>query len=58
MTSDITRLIWDTPEMVAKHYGRFFPQDKAAMAAPIPEPGLVGRMRVCRPPGKPLSLGD
>lgn len=27
--------IQDTPEMVAKHYGRFLPQDKAAMAADI-----------------------
>ena len=27
--------IQDTPEMVAKHYGRFFPEDKAAMAAEI-----------------------
>lgn len=27
--------IQDTPEMVAKHYGRFFPQDKAALAANI-----------------------
>lgn len=27
--------IQDTPEMVAKHYGRFLPQDKAAMAAKI-----------------------
>lgn len=27
--------IQDTPEMVAKHYGRFFPQDKAALAASI-----------------------
>jgi hypothetical protein len=27
--------IQDTPEMVAKHYGRFFPQDKAALAATI-----------------------
>lgn len=27
--------IQDTPEMVAKHYGRFLPQDKAAMAAQI-----------------------
>ena len=27
--------IQDTPEMVAKHYGRFLPQDKAAMAARI-----------------------
>ena len=25
--------IQDTPEMVAKHYGRFLPQDKAALAA-------------------------
>lgn len=27
--------IQDTPEMVAKHYGRFLPQDKAALAAKI-----------------------
>jgi hypothetical protein len=27
--------IQDTPEMVARHYGRFFPQDKAALAANI-----------------------
>jgi len=27
--------IQDTPDMVAKHYGRFLPQDKAAMAAKI-----------------------
>lgn len=27
--------IQDTPEMVTKHYGRFFPQDKAALAATI-----------------------
>lgn len=27
--------IQDTPQMVAKHYGRFLPQDKAAMAAQI-----------------------
>jgi hypothetical protein len=27
--------IQDTPDMVAKHYGRFSPQDKAAMAAKI-----------------------
>ncbi|WP_227698539.1 hypothetical protein [Sphingomonas hengshuiensis] len=27
--------IQDTPEMVAKHYGRFLPQDKASMAAKI-----------------------
>lgn len=27
--------IQDTPEMVARHYGRFLPQDKAAMAARI-----------------------
>lgn len=27
--------IQDTPQMVAKHYGRFLPQDKAAMAARI-----------------------
>lgn len=27
--------IQDTPEMVAKHYGRFLPQDKAAMAANV-----------------------
>jgi len=27
--------IQDTPEMVAKHYARFFPQDKAALAATI-----------------------
>ncbi len=27
--------IQDTPETVMKHYGRFFPQDKAAMAAKI-----------------------
>ena len=27
--------IQDTPEMVVKHYGRFFPQDKAALAANI-----------------------
>ncbi|MEP9358745.1 hypothetical protein [Sphingomonas sp. KR3-1] len=27
--------IQDTPEMVAKHYGRFLPQDKAALAAHI-----------------------
>lgn len=27
--------IQDTPEVVAKHYGRFFPQDKAALAANI-----------------------
>ena len=27
--------IQDTPEMVAKHYGRFLPQDKAAIAAQI-----------------------
>jgi len=27
--------IQDTPEIVAKHYGRFLPQDKAALAADI-----------------------
>lgn len=27
--------IQDTPETVMKHYGRFFPQDKAAMAAKV-----------------------
>jgi hypothetical protein len=27
--------IQDTPEMVAKHYGRFLPQDKASLAAQI-----------------------
>jgi len=27
--------IQDTPDMVAKHYGRFLPQDKAALAAQI-----------------------
>ncbi|WP_244185201.1 hypothetical protein [Sphingomonas aurantiaca] len=27
--------IQDTPEMVAEHYGRFLPQDKAALAAEI-----------------------
>jgi hypothetical protein len=27
--------IQDTPEMVAQHYGRFLPQDKAALAAKI-----------------------
>jgi integrase len=27
--------IQDTPEMVAKHYGRFLPQDKSALAAQI-----------------------
>lgn len=27
--------IQDTPEMVAQHYGRFLPQDKAALAARI-----------------------
>ena len=27
--------IQDTPEMVSKHYGRFLPQDKAALAAQI-----------------------
>jgi hypothetical protein len=27
--------IQDTPEMVANHYGRFLPQDKAALAAKI-----------------------
>jgi hypothetical protein len=27
--------IQDTPEMVAKHYGRFLPQDKAALAAAV-----------------------
>lgn len=27
--------IQDTPEMVAKHYGRFLPQDKSALAAEI-----------------------
>ncbi|MET3648825.1 hypothetical protein ABIC60_003478 [Phyllobacterium ifriqiyense] len=27
--------IQDTPEMVANHYGRFLPQDKAAFAARI-----------------------
>lgn len=27
--------IQDTPEMIAKHYGRFLPQDKAAIAAKI-----------------------
>jgi hypothetical protein len=27
--------IQDTPDMVAKHYGRFLPQDKAALAARI-----------------------
>lgn len=25
----------DTPDTVAKHYGRFLPQDKAALAAQI-----------------------
>jgi hypothetical protein len=27
--------IQDTPEGVAKHYGRFMPQDKAALAAKV-----------------------
>ena len=27
--------IQDTPDMVAQHYGRFLPQDKAALAAKI-----------------------
>ena len=27
--------IQDTPEMVAQHYGRFLPQDKAAIAAQV-----------------------
>ena len=27
--------IQDTPDMVAKHYGRFLPQDKAELAARI-----------------------
>lgn len=27
--------IQDTPAMVAQHYGRFLPQDKAALAARI-----------------------
>jgi hypothetical protein len=27
--------IQDTPEMVAQHYGRFLPQDKAAISAEI-----------------------
>lgn len=27
--------IQDTPEMVAQHYGRFLPQDKAALAAQV-----------------------
>lgn len=27
--------IQDTPEMVANHYGRFLPQDKAAIAAQV-----------------------
>lgn len=27
--------IQDTPEVVAKHYGRFLPQDKAALAAQV-----------------------
>ena len=27
--------IQDTPETVAKHYGRFLPQDKAALAAQV-----------------------
>ena len=27
--------IQDAPEMIAKHYGRFLPQDKAAIAAKI-----------------------
>ncbi|MBN9134756.1 MAG: hypothetical protein J0I92_01755, partial [Phyllobacterium sp.] len=27
--------IQDTPDMVAHHYGRFLPQDKAALAARI-----------------------
>lgn len=27
--------IQDTPEMVAKHYGRFLPHDKSALAAEI-----------------------
>jgi hypothetical protein len=27
--------IQDMPDMVAKHYGRFLPQDKAALAAKI-----------------------
>lgn len=27
--------IQDTPDMVAHHYGRFLPQDKAAFAARI-----------------------
>ncbi len=27
--------IQDTPEMIAKHYGRFLPQDKSALAAKI-----------------------
>lgn len=27
--------IQDTPEMVQNHYGRFLPQDKAALAAKI-----------------------
>ncbi len=27
--------IQDTPEVVAKHYGRFLPQDKASLAAQV-----------------------
>ena len=27
--------IQDTPEMVQNHYGRFLPQDKAALAAKV-----------------------
>jgi hypothetical protein len=27
--------IQDTPEMVAKHYGRFLPQDKALLAGQV-----------------------
>lgn len=27
--------IQDTPDMVAQHYGRFLPQDKAALAAAV-----------------------
>ena len=30
--------IQDTPEMVASHYGRLLPQDKAAIAAQILNP--------------------
>ena len=34
-TEQASYAIQDTPEMVAKHYGRFLPHDKASLAAQV-----------------------